>query len=337
MTKKDLIINYIKEQIEKKHLKKGDRILSKTKLAALFQVSTNTVARAVYDLVKENTLESKNGSGVYVKDSLCKKKIIIGTKENIMYSENRKYHRDCIEYLKNKLQSLGYEPEINIEKNTDSKKENLYKNIDFSQIAGYISVFGSNKYITYFIKKNIPSISFLVGNWPFVMIDTWDMQKQFYYLTEKYMGEKPLIFEYYISNYPYFSYDSIYNHWRDIYDFARIRSSHIYSQITNNIENEINRLNFIPTGIVFADNTLYECALPLFEKYSHIFKNTKIITDSNNTEYFPDGYKICRIQFSAKEQCDKAIEILKKQINGEQILSPNFFLKGKIINEKILE
>lgn len=337
MTKKDTVINYIKNEIKTGNIKKGGKIPSKKKLAEYFGFSSNTVQRAVYDLVRENILFAKNGSGVYVKDSLCRNKIIIGTKDSIIYSENRKYHRDCIEYLKNKLLSMGYEPEVYIESSLNSKKENLYRKLDLSRTAGFVSVFGSNKYINYFIKKNIPCISFVIGNWPFVMIDTWDIQKQIYSLTEKYMGKKPLIFEYYFSNYPYYSLDSMYNHWRDIYDFARIRSSHVYSQITNNIENEINKLDFVPTGVVFADNTLYECALPLFEKYSHIFGNTKILTDSNNTEFFPEGYRICRIQFSAKEHCDKITEILEKQIKGEKILVPNFLIKGKIVNEKALE
>lgn len=58
--------NIIKESIEKGELKGGDKIPSEDELCKLFNISRNTVRKAINDLIKEGILYIERGKGTFV-------------------------------------------------------------------------------------------------------------------------------------------------------------------------------------------------------------------------------------------------------------------------------
>ena len=67
MTKKQLVIDYIKDQIKEGNLKPGKRILSEEDLSLKLGVSRNTLRLAFNILEQEGLIERRHGSGTYIK------------------------------------------------------------------------------------------------------------------------------------------------------------------------------------------------------------------------------------------------------------------------------
>lgn len=342
MTKTEETKEYILKQIREKKWKPGNKIFSKYQFSKYLNISPNTAQSAVHELIRENILESRRGSGVYVRDITEKNKIIISIRESILYFENSKFHRNSVAYLRKKFESLGFVTEINIEKNltkydTLHTKETINKTFDFEEIAGFISLFGSRSVINYFAENNIPVIDWNYSEYPSVVFDKVEFHKQIINLTEKYLGEKPVFIEYDFDKTSVLYMDVLYPKIIDKYDFALIPIVDKFKKTTYYIDKYLESIDFKPTGFVFLDDTLYLSALPLFEKYKDIFADSKIITMSNNDEFYPENYKICRIEYTVEEKCDKICELLMRAINKEYIAKPNYSIKGKIINEMLIK
>lgn len=342
MTKTEETKEYILKQIREKRWKPGDKIFSKYQFSEYLNISPNTAQSAVHELIRENILESRRGSGVYVRNIAQKKKIIISIRESILYFENSKFHRNSVAYLRKKFESLGFVTEINIEKNltkydTLHTKETINKTFDFSEIAGFISLFGSRTQINYFAENSIPVIDWYYSDYPSVVFDKVDFHKQIIYLTEKYLGEKPVFFEYDFDKTSVLYMDILYPKLIGRYDFAMIPIVDKFNKTTDYIDKYLQSIDFAPTGFVFLDDTIYLSALPLFEKYKNIFADAKIITMSNNDEFYPEGYKICRIEYTVEDKCDRICDLLVRAIKKEYIPKPNYSIKGKIINENMLK
>ena len=339
MKTKDEIINYILDQIKNGKWKEGDKIFSKYQFALYLNVSECTAQKAVHELIAKNVLESKRGSGVYVKKR--KNKIIITYSENILLFELSKYHRDLINYLNIKLSDLGFEVILHQEKpikklNTVHTKPLLQQDFNLDEIAGVISDLGNEEIHDYFNKHNIPVITTGETKYPSVYRDFFSFYTTMYALTKAHLGEKVVFFEYiYTNDYKDYMTD-FYKNLMDIYDFCLIKISNKNKKITEQIDKYLSNLDYVPTGLVFIDNTIYNNALPLFEKYSNIFKNTKILTHSNNEEFYPEGYKICKLQYNLKDTGDSIINILEHLINKDFLLSYSVPINGEIINEDLI-
>lgn len=93
----------------------------------------------------------------------------------------------------------------------------------------------------------------------------------------------------------------------------------------------------LPECIVFLDDTLYKNALPLFPAYDCIFKNTKIITHSNGNEFFPPGYKICRLEYSPEQFANSLFDLTVNYLSEKKILTPRIHFTPKVLNENILK
>ncbi len=63
------IIEWIKERLESGELSVGDKIESENQISAMFGMSRQTVRHALSDLIQEGILESRRGSGTYVRDT----------------------------------------------------------------------------------------------------------------------------------------------------------------------------------------------------------------------------------------------------------------------------
>jgi len=62
--------NLIKRSIEKGELKNGDKIPSESELCKMFDVSRNTVRKAISDLIEEGVLYIEHGKGTFVSQKM---------------------------------------------------------------------------------------------------------------------------------------------------------------------------------------------------------------------------------------------------------------------------
>ncbi|WP_411677349.1 GntR family transcriptional regulator [Caproicibacter sp.] len=60
------LVNWIRQKIESKELKYGDKLYSENELSSMFEISRQTIRQAIKLLEQEKLLESRQGSGTYV-------------------------------------------------------------------------------------------------------------------------------------------------------------------------------------------------------------------------------------------------------------------------------
>lgn len=87
------LYNYIKKEIKKFHLKRGEKLPSKRNLAENVGISINTVTRAYEILIDEGYIFSEERKGYFVSsiENLAKLKIIVDEKKEIKTEERKKY------------------------------------------------------------------------------------------------------------------------------------------------------------------------------------------------------------------------------------------------------
>ena len=66
MKKFEKIVTWIHEEVRSGRMVSGEKLPSEQELSEQFQVSRQTVRRALEELVKENIVESRRGSGSYI-------------------------------------------------------------------------------------------------------------------------------------------------------------------------------------------------------------------------------------------------------------------------------
>ena len=126
MTKKEIIIDFIKKQIEESTYSNGDKIPSEEKLASLLKTSRGTVRVALEKLKFEGIIESKNGSGSYVSIKNCDKKyILLLSQERNIYGSSRTTYKTLLGLVEKEIVKTGHIPYTYIER----KNNDLFKDI----------------------------------------------------------------------------------------------------------------------------------------------------------------------------------------------------------------
>ena len=72
MKKFEKIVTWIQEEVRSGRKVSGEKLPSEQELSEQFQVSRQTVRRALEELVKENIVESRRGSGSYICEDVGK-------------------------------------------------------------------------------------------------------------------------------------------------------------------------------------------------------------------------------------------------------------------------
>ena len=72
MKKFEKIVTWIQEEVRSGRMVSGEKLPSEQELSEQFQVSRQTVRRALEELVKENIVESRRGSGSYICEDVGK-------------------------------------------------------------------------------------------------------------------------------------------------------------------------------------------------------------------------------------------------------------------------
>ena len=202
--KQQEVIDFIMDKIYKGKYKPGDKIMSEIMLMDWHKVARLTVRRAIDKLVERGIIEKVKGSGNYVrKDYKQKKYIIITIIEDLVNAQTGMFYLRLIDYLKSKINELGYIPYVNYEKHKHYKYEqNVSINLDdinINSVAGVISVLGDKNIYQEFEEKNIPIIvmqSEHIYRYPGVTTDHLDYYGKIVTLLEKYNLKDVLMLKY---------------------------------------------------------------------------------------------------------------------------------------------
>lgn len=356
MTKKELVINFILERINSRKFRPGDKVFSASQLSEFCHVSQITAINALKELVSQNILEARQGSGTYVKEKFQKgKKILIVGNEDHYFYQIGNHYRLLMTYLKEKIFSLGFEPVEFLVKNSKifhySLTENQIEESLLEDVAGAFSLTSSNEITKQIISKNIPVISIENSKsiCPGVFFNNATFFKTIFRLTDSYFSGNVCIF----SSYSLFDHnkitpfeyvDKFQLDWTGFTELLTKKWTVFQPPISNKnmiitkyIENCFKTFSKPIDGIVFTDDTIYNNTVPLFNKYDSIFKNAKIITHSNNDEYYPKNYRICRLVYKIENFANPAINMLIKLINGEKLLETNIYVDCEVINEELIK
>lgn len=356
MTKKEIVINFILERIENGKFNPGEKVFSATQLSEFCKVSQITAINALKELESRGILEARQGSGTYVKEkfSTGKKILIMGNEDHYFYQIGNHY-RLLMTYLKEKIFSLGFEPVVFWVKNSKDfpyfLTENQIEESLLENVVGAFSLASNNELAKQIMSKNIPivSIEHSKSICPGVIFNNATFFKTIFRLLDSYISGNVCIFSAYslfdhskITPYEYV--DKFQLDWTGFtellfrkYTVFQPPISNKNQIITKYIEKCLKTFKEPIDGIIFTDDTIYNNAVPLFKKYDKIFKHAKIITHSNNDEYYPKNYKICRLSYKIEKFCDPAIEMLLKLINGERLLNTNIYIDCEVINEDLIK
>lgn len=114
------VSKYVKSAIASGEMKLGEAIYSEKKLCEILQVSRNTVRRAIRQLVAENILESRQGSGTFVKGLEPTKTICLVNhcSRRLVDNPYSTYYRDIIfgteaEATRRNCRTMIYSAQIN--------------------------------------------------------------------------------------------------------------------------------------------------------------------------------------------------------------------------------
>ncbi|MBQ7257715.1 MAG: GntR family transcriptional regulator [Abditibacteriota bacterium] len=338
MSKKDTVINYIKEQINIKKWSPGFKIFSENQLVEYLSVSRLTVRLAIKDLINEGILEARRGSGTYVKTIVKQKKYIVILTRLDSYTGDSKYtFRNYIELLKKQIKEIGFTPILYIGDDNIQIKESL--SVKFEEIAGVIFLNGLNKDLNYLINfLKAPIISTLGYEYiitPGVILNYQELIFKINSLIQKYNFKNIIIFTHFPrkKNYLYYAIDSVFH------NFKVIHTTLSYKNLMNSddFNKTIKSLKQAPDCIVFMDDTIYLSAFPYFQKYQSILKNTKFITHSSGYIKTIDEYKTCLIEFDLKEVARKTVDLINNRINKVEFNEYNILINPKVINEDNLK
>lgn len=349
MSKKDIIIQFIQENIDKGIYKAGSRIMSESDMAERFHIARMTVRNAIDILVSQGIIIKKHGSGNYISSKIFKKKyIIIAPNAEFFLMETGVIYKQIANMLKQKIIEAGYEPYIYLE-NHDIQIPDYATSIgdiNLDMIAGYISFTKSEPFYKLMEDRNIPIVSLFnefSEKYPAVNFNNTYLYKTVIDLLQKYNFDNALIFRYnYLSkindyNIDYFCNIGLKEYMDSRYSFCQIIQSKYISEISKQIENKLKTLPSPPQAIVFFDDTLFNGCQSLFHKYNYIFKNTKIITHSNNNEIYSNNMSVCRLTYYSEEIVSKTMHLLLTLIDGKCPSVTNYSVKCSVINEECLK
>lgn len=347
MKKTDLVKNYILNNISVGKWRKGSKIFSENQLSEYLKLSRGTVRHALKEMVSENILENRQGSGYFIKsDRKYKNNIIIFIREKDIQGDITESFKYVFNKIKENIELAGYTPISYIENKVLTARDFISQSTE-ETIAGAVSIFGSDKNMNYFREKYIPCISTcqIIGNsTPSVLLDYLDFFFKLKYLIGKYSLNDIVIFsrKQNLTRITYNNKDSFflyaiekYFEKYSLYSIPLAKDNTINAKHIRKIISELKR---VPDGIIFLDDTLYNTVYPYFSDFDHIMGHTKIITHFshvNKTE--SEKYKPCKIVFNLDLLAEKTVDLLLKFIRGEHIDDYNIFIKPIIENEDVLE
>lgn len=342
MTKKETVIKFIEENIKSGKYRPGDRIMSEYMISEYMKISRMTVRQGVDYLINKGVLYSVRGSGIYVAKKEKGRYIIISFNERILKNQNSSIYLKIMECLKEKITAEGYEPYLYLEK-TGSDTDVILKtiDIDIKNVAGIIGIGGNDIYYVPLAEIGVSCVnimSYKYNYFPSVNIYQCDIVNKICSIAEKF--RKPIMFNFCLwkliqKNSEYFETLGKNEYLKSLYTVYELNILDSQENICKSIDEYIGRIDYEPDLIVFLDDNIYKCALPLFPKYD-LFRKAKILTHSNGDEIYPEHYDICRIEYRKEDFAETALRLLLKQIRGEKLFCVGEKINFRVINEELL-
>lgn len=339
MSKKEEIINYFKDKIEKKELIPGDKLPSETELADEFNVSRTTLRLALNDLAMENIIERKLGDGTYITERSHTKKFIIISLNNIYSKDNIFYtYQFVTSRLREILTKKGYKVFVYNSMEDISFFDII--NIPPDNIAGWISV--NSNFEPEPDLYNIPKvncITFIDEEHFCVTINPCSIFSKIDYLINKYELKNSLIF-YHKQDEQEITFNKIFNCGIENYFGHNHITIPVAGDYTSKDRKDIMQNNIIrylndTDTIIFSDDTFYKQIYPFLNKNRASLKGKKIITHTNYPDNDIYGEEVCQLRFDLNRLCEETINIILKIIAKEYIAKPHLLLPVEIINEEI--
>lgn len=343
MSKKDIVIEFVMNNIQTGKYKEGSKIMSESLMSEYLNVSRYTVRDALKILEEKGILKKVHGSGNYIQNiDNSLKYIVITINEEKISKDKIQFYIRLLDELKDLINKKGYipyvnvekSPHLNIKKNKNTKIED-YLSIDLSEIAGIISIDGNKDLYKSAANKGIPIVG--MGNplfpYPNVCMNQWRYFGTLARTVKKHKFRKVFIFSMSI-------YDSFI--WKEFekvginYEFFDIDLAKNTDETYKKLKKSIKKIKNDTDLIVFADDNLYNACVPLFSE-NIIFKKAKIITHSNNNEIYPGGYSICRFTYFTEDFANALFDMTETLIKKQLPKEVNKFIDFTIIDEEVLK
>ena len=343
MSKKEEVINYIKEKIVSGKWDVGSKIFSENQLSQYLSVSVNTVRSAISELAKDNILETRKGSGSFVKTNLNEEKkefIILSTDEDAINGEIHYIYNNFIDEMKKSIIKQGYKPIVYI--GSDYLNINSALSQVLNKTAGIISLKTLPKDLKELDKMNIPIVDTFSGRitpYPSVLIDTIDFFHKILNIINTYNLNDILVFS--LKNYVtrksvVFDFYAMERYFEK-YNISVLPISHFCDLEEEHFKTKLKSLTKIPDAVIFLDDNLFLKCEPLFSKFDNIFSQTKIITQTNNSFNYKGPYDICRIDYDLDNMAQETVRLLINLIDKSPIYKYNILIQPCVINKEIFK
>ncbi|MBQ7257656.1 MAG: hypothetical protein IJS60_08195 [Abditibacteriota bacterium] len=330
--KEKIVLNYIKKYIKEHN--PGDKLPSESSISKELDIPTYIVRNCIFLYREKGLIRTKRGGGSYITKYKKDKYIFITAGKNETLGIPGASANIVFSLLTDIIEKTNY---LSYKHLTDEKGQIP---IPISKIAGVISFRQNTMNTEEFEKHAIPIIDFAdfkdFTN-PTIYLN---YQRYFFLLVEiinKYNFKNPLFFtllnEIEESSPRSFTLQTTNRYFEQKYRLKYIQVLPNMSSSKKIVEDALSTIDFKPDLFIFLDDAIYKGARDIITQ-NKIYKDTKIITYSNEDIEFPDN--VCRISFDLKKASEEAVQLLLQLINKETVLKPNVPINPYIINEEIL-
>ncbi|MBQ7256541.1 MAG: winged helix-turn-helix transcriptional regulator [Abditibacteriota bacterium] len=319
MTKKESVVLYVKDKIERGLWKEGTRIRSESSLAEDLKVSVVTVRGAYTQLEKENIIERIQGSGTYIKQNSLNKKYILIIIEESIYSEKKMYwFKYLSEEVYNFFKKRGYTP-LYIMKNTLE----LIKSFDLKNVAAIVNILQTSfQIMEKAVEMNIPIIEFGLKRFKYATVthNTIAQFKCVLKLIEDFKLKNVLIFN--KENDCYLNGDLIdkyYSYYFKEKYTCYTKNDNDKDKTPEEFKKLFDSIKKTPDGIVFIDREPLNFLLKHQSSYGKFLKKPKIICFSDGLFEYRKDFNCIYLEMDYKKTaealCNLTLENMKKEYN----------------------
>ncbi|MBQ7256706.1 MAG: hypothetical protein IJS60_03320 [Abditibacteriota bacterium] len=335
--KKDVREKLVNEYIDNfiKHNVKGTKLPSETSIANELNVPKSLVRSSIFYYRQKGFIKTKNGAGSYISLSQSNKYILLSFEDELLdgtVGSGKKAFLDSLYSLASKSSFIPYI--YNFYENNIDKLP-----IPLSQIAGNISIFNEGNYFRS-LSGDIPNVNIgdFISQSYIVYLDYPQLYSYIFDIINKYNFKNPLFFTmiYNIKQNLNRSFitNSMNRYIEKKYRLKYVQSTTNMKNASKIVDEAFANLDFIPDLFVFLDDVIYKGAIDIINNDKKRYRNSKIITLSNEDMTFPDN--VCQITFDPPSVAEKAFDLLYKLINKEYISEPIIYIDPILINEEIL-
>jgi len=346
----DIVINYIKENIDNGKYKPSTRLISEQDFAKKLGVSRSTIREAFTILSNDGLIIKKRGSGNYISENAIKnsdKYMIVILEDNALGDIKGHTARIFLEELKEEISKYDYK--------LYTRLSQVHEEIDIldtipiapANIAGVFTalILPPNAF-NGVLKNKIPVISVLntlPACFNCVNFDFEELYEKFNYIKDKYNFKNNLIIHF-DPNKGKFIGISLLIHRLIAEYLGNNNANNIISIPWNSNKKDTSRIlkenllniNYIPDAIFVLDDNIFIAMNKIFDNIKYVIEKSTVIVLTDKGKDYLEKFQSCKIEFDLSEMAKKSMELMQKMINKEYIEYTNETIEPKILNEEIL-